>query len=118
MHLPLLEITLPNFHKSEKEQEFWDRTLEYKFKLPLSTIKICKILPLIVSVNGSVPICLRWGGVGFETGPKYVILEILKTVSSALFDTDSSGKCLSPQKGATHYYAQLGVPNKPRAIKG
>ena len=64
------------------------------------------------------PFAFVGGGVGFETGPKYVILEILKTVSSALFDTDSSGKCLSPQKGATHYYAQLGVPNKPRAIKG
>ena len=64
------------------------------------------------------PFAFVGGGVGFESGPKYIILEILKTVSSALFDTDSSGKCLSPQKGATHYYAQLGVSNKGREIKG
>ncbi len=28
------------------------------------------------------------------------------------------GECLSPETGATQYHAQLGLPDKGRAIKG
>ena len=33
-------------------------------------------------------------------------------------NSTSRGECLGPKTGATHYHAQLGLPDKGRVIKG
>ena len=86
-------------------------------------MKVCNYLEVNhthgFSVIDSVPPCFR-GDVGSKSSLHCIILETLKMVlvTAILPLIVSVGEMHLPIKGTIHYYAQLGLPDKGRAIKG